>query len=97
MSSTAEVACGAIRTDQARLPHAATITSVSAAVDVRFSAVFFMVCALIRHAGERLRIAGITRAIGIGGASLPHGAGRTSAAAAVGIGFLAVFAVVDAL
>lgn len=56
-----------------------------------------MVEALIRIAGERYTVAGVARAIGIGDANLPHGAGRTNAATAVDVGLIAVFLMVDAL
>jgi hypothetical protein len=92
------VAGCAIVSDQTHLPHAATVATVgSAAVDVGFKAVFFTVNALAHIALKRSGVACLARAVGIELATLPDAALITSPAAAVGVGFGAVFFIVSAL
>jgi len=87
----------AIAIEFTREPAGASRTSAADAVDVGFIAVFSMVGALIQIALERYAVAGFARAIGIDVTPQPVGASRTSAAAAVDVGFIAVFSVVGAL
>ena len=56
-----------------------------------------MVGALISHACEGYCVAGVARTIGVDVTPQPKWAGRTSAAAAVDVGFIAVFSMVGAL
>ena len=97
MQCIADVPSLAIEIGVALLPHEASLTSASAAVDVAFIAVLSMVRTLISHARERYPVAGVARAVGVGLAMQSEAAGRTSAAAAVDVGFIAVFSVVVAL
>ena len=87
----------AIEARIAFLPHGAGRTNGAAAVYVGFGAVLSVVRALITHACQRHRVAGAARAIRIGSTVKPRGAGPTKAAAAVHVGFGAVFSVVRAL
>ena len=56
-----------------------------------------MVIALTTDALLRKSVAGVARAVAIELAILAEGAGRASAAAAVHVGFIAVFSMVEAL
>src|ERR1700730_18477213 len=94
----ADVSYGAIGTDHACQAHVATRTTVvPAAVDVSFTAVFFVVETLVRIARKRLPVAGVARAVAIGLALQPRGASTTGTAAAVDVSFGAVFLMLGAL
>lgn len=84
----------AIGIDLALQPERAGCAGAAAAVDVSFGAVFLLVRTLTTHAKVRYEIAGVADAIGVVYASLPHGAGAASSAAAVDVGFDAVFSLV---
>jgi len=84
----------AIGIDLALQPERAGCAGAAAAVDVSFGAVFLLVRTLTTHAKVRYEIAGVADAIGVVYASLPHGAGAASSAAAVNVGFDAVFSLV---
>jgi uncharacterized protein YhbP (UPF0306 family) len=92
------MACAAIGIAQALQPHVATRTTVvSPAVDVGFEAVLFMVRALTTHAQLRYTVAGVAGAVAIQGAIFPDSACTADAAAAVDVGFDAVFLLVRTL
>jgi len=86
----------AIAIDATMVPIGAGRTGTAAAVDVSFGAVFSLVRALSASTGARYKVAGVGRAVGVGFATLPDGAGTTSAAAAVDVGFGTVLSLVHA-